>query len=212
VPNAIAKQVEALNASIRAHKWIWAAGGGVGLVAAVAAVVVFGGFLGPSGRTVCEIARFEAVQYGAVPTDAALQGSGKASKIKGGRECTLTSGDDTYIATAQLVCKDVSKDLALMKLVKAGKPVKDAKWDDLGRCVLLYAVERSDGLALYQKRALPDDDEGNPIAPGANPSPADNAGTAPAAPDEAAAPPDAQSETAESPDVVVAQPGDAPQQ
>lgn len=159
--DAIKRLFSAFKASLRAHMWYWVGGAGVVLVGVAAALLIFGDFFGPSGKTVCQIARFKAVEFGVLGSDAKLQGSGKAGEIEGRRECTLISGNDTYVATTVLTCKNVDKELSEMKAVEDGKPIPEALLADFDRCISLYAVERSDGLTLYQKQAVPPDDAEN---------------------------------------------------
>lgn len=154
--NAIKRLISALLDSMRAYTWFWVGGAGV-VLAGVAALLIFGNLFGPSGKTICEIARFKAVQFGVLGSDTVLEGSGKSGEIEGRRECTLTSGGETYIATTDLACDDISKEESEMKAIEDGKPISPDLLGDFKRCISLYAVERSDGLTLYQKLAVPND-------------------------------------------------------
>jgi len=157
VLDQVKRLFSALKASVRAYTWYWAGGAAV-VVAGVAALLIFGNLFGPSGRTVCQIARYQTVVFGVLPGDATLEGSGKAAKVAGRRECTLTSGGETYIATTEMTCRNVDIELAEIKSFETKKPLPKEFAQVDKRCFSLYAVERSDGLTIYQKRAVPDDE------------------------------------------------------
>lgn len=129
--------IAALLDSIKAHTLYWAGGaGGVLVIVAVALVLTFGNVFGPSGRAICHTAFDQAKNYGVIPQDASQSdASGKATEIEGRRACEATGGGETYTLYADLKCNDLKKD----------------------DCLSLYAVERSDGLSMYQMRQVPDD-------------------------------------------------------
>ncbi|MGA7711944.1 MAG: hypothetical protein WCA81_08590 [Rhizomicrobium sp.] len=149
MPEAISKLFETILASTKTHKWWWA-GGGATLVAIAVLVVVFGGFFGPSGRDICSIAVQRSIAYGVLPPGAESVGSGKKTEVAKRRACDATAGSDNYVVTADLTCSDLAKDHASLKDMASEKYRADPGRDQ--GCVSLYAVERSDGLSIYQKR------------------------------------------------------------
>ena len=152
---AIQEAANAVLATTKTHKWWWAGGGGVTLAAIIAVVVVFGGFFGPSGKAICAIALDRARSYGVVPSGASLVNfdAKKDDQVKDRRQCTAEAGEDKFVMSVDLTCKDLKK----------------------ADCLSLYAVERADGLSTYQKRKEePDETEA------ALPAPTDQ-GAAPAA-------------------------------
>ena len=187
----------AVAASIAAYKWIWAGGGAAVLAGIVALVVVYGGLFGPSGKAICKIALDRSSGYGVIPASSTLAGSAKSTDVSGRKTCTAENGGNKYIISVDIKCDDLKKD----------------------DCLSIYSVEREDGLSLYQVRALPDDDNGNPLPVGGAPAPDQAAAAAPgdtaAAPPAAAAPGSASQGAAvapESSDVEVERPAAAPQQ
>jgi hypothetical protein len=150
------KAYTAVDASIRTRPWYWAGGGAIAIVAAT--VLAFGGLFGPSGHDICRVSVDRAMAYGVLPSGATPDGNGKSTNVNRRRECKAVAGENTYIVTADLKpgCNDLKKELAAI-----GKPPPDAKEtgkvDDNGSCLSIYAVERSDGMSLYQARAVPDD-------------------------------------------------------
>lgn len=162
--------IAALFSSIKTYKWFWAGGAGAAVAVAVALVLIFGDFFGPSGRTICQIARHKAVAYGVLPASAQLQDDGTATEVEGRRACAVTADGESFVVTAELVCKDIDKDIAALKDEKPdAKKADDKKKDESSAagiygnfevgCFRLYAVERADGLSAYQFRQVPDDGE-----------------------------------------------------
>lgn len=147
VLQTLANLFEALLQSLKAHKWWWAGGGTAAIlvIAAGVAYSVYGeSWFGPSGKTICTAALSDARDYGVVPNDSALASNeAKQTKVDGRRICTAQSGSDTYLITADVTCKKI----------------KD------GKCLTLYAVERSDGLSTYQVRSVPDDETAADVPP-----------------------------------------------
>lgn len=180
--SAISRVFSRLGASVKAHKWIWT-GCTVAVVAVGgAAVVYFGGFLGPSGHAICKVAVERARDYGTLPSGATQDGSAKSTDVKGRKSCIADVSGEKYTITADLKCKDLKNH----------------------ECLPLYSVERSDGLSLYQVRAVPNDaDEAAPVA-GAAPSEA-----AAGAPAQAAVPAQSGNGGEIDADVEVAQPAPA---
>lgn len=142
---------QAILASVKAYKWVWAGGGTVVVAGVAVAVIVFGGFLGPSGKLICTASLTRARDYGVLSGSAALaNNTAKSTDVKDRRKCSAQAGTDTFILTVDLKCKDLKK----------------------SNCLDLYSVEREDGLSLYQVRAVPDDEgevAAGSIPPGAVP-------------------------------------------
>lgn len=132
--SAISRVGSRLGASIKAYKWIWA-GGGVVVVAGVAALLIFGGLFGPSGHAICKVAVQRARDYGTIPTNATQDGSAKRTDVADRKSCEASADGEKYTVTVDLKCKDLKNH----------------------DCLPIYSVERSDGLSLYQVRAVPDD-------------------------------------------------------
>jgi hypothetical protein len=124
-----------IKASIKAHKWIWAASSAAVLVGIVAAILYFTGVFGPSGRAVCKVTVDRAKAYGTLSPSAEQDGSAKSTNIAGRKTCLATDGADKYVITVEIKCKDLKND----------------------DCLPIYSVEREDGLSLYQVRAVPND-------------------------------------------------------
>lgn len=180
--SAISRVFSRLGASVKAHKWIWAGCTVVLVAAGGAAVVYFGGFLGPSGHAICKVAVERARDYGTLPPGATQDGSAKSTDVKDRKSCIADVNGEKYTVTADLKCKDLKNH----------------------ECLPLYSVERSDGLSLYQVRAVPDDADGAaPMAGAAAPS---DAASAPA---QAAAPAQTGNSGEIDADVEVAQPAPA---
>lgn len=150
MPEAISKLFETILASTKTHKWWWAGGGGATLVAIAVLVVVLGGLFGPSGRDICSIAVQRSIAYGVLPQGAEAVNSGKKTDVARRRACAATAGGDNFVVTADLTCNNLAKDHASLKDMTSEKYQADP-WRDQG-CVSLYAVERSDGLSIFQKR------------------------------------------------------------
>lgn len=185
--SAISRLSSKLGASVKAHKWIWAGGAAV-VVAGIAAVLVWGGLFGPSGHAICKVAVERARDYGTLPANAKQDGSAKSTDVSGRKSCDADADGEKYTVLADLKCKDL----------------KNAD------CLPIYAVERSDGLSLYQVRSVPNDEDGAPATAdgSAGAMPSDAGGTA--AP---GAPAQSGGETAIDADVEVARPaGGAPAQ
>ena len=156
MPEATSNLFETILASTKTHKGWWVGGGGASLVAIAVLVAVFGGFFGPSGRDICSIAVQRSVAYGVLPQGAEAVGSGKKTQIAQRRACDATAGSDNYVVTADLTCSSLAKDRASLKDMTGEKYRADPGRDQ--GCVSLYAVERSDGLTIYQKRKEETDD------------------------------------------------------
>lgn len=140
--SAISRVGSRLGASIKAHKWIWA-GGGVVVVAGVAALLIFGGLFGPSGHAICKVAVQRARDYGTIPMSATQDSSAKRTDVADRKSCDASANGEKYTITADLKCKDLKNP----------------------DCLPIYSVERSDGLSLYQVRTVPDDaDTPMPVA------------------------------------------------
>lgn len=164
--SAISKWISQIKLSIKAHKWIWAAGGAAGLILIVLAALYFFGVFGPSGRAVCKASIERVKDYGILPSSAEQDGSAKSTNIAGRKTCAAADGADKFVVTVEVKCKDLKKD----------------------DCLSIYGVEREDGLSLYQVRAVPNDadDAAAPPAPGGEA--AADPGAAPAAAPASSAP------------------------
>ena len=145
--------IEKIQDSFRTHSWWWLGGGGGVVVAAVLAVLVFGGFFGPSGRAICQASLDQARQYGVVPFNAKLSSSSaKSTDVDGRKSCTASADDQTY---TMLV--DVKKEDADHKKCKDFKKQHD--------CLALFSVANAQGMMTYQYRQPPDDDQDAAMAP-----------------------------------------------
>jgi hypothetical protein len=137
----------------------WMIGGGAAAVAAIAAVVVFGGFLGPSGKDICTATLNQARDFGVISPSASLADtSAKKTDVKDRRQCTAKVGDDTYMLLVDLKSEDAEH-----------KKCKDLKKQS--GCVALYSVARSDGVMSYQVREIPPGETDEALA-AQNPPPA----------------------------------------
>jgi hypothetical protein len=144
--SVISTWISRIIASIKAHKWIWAASSAVVLAAVVLAVLFFCGVFGPSGRAICKVAVDRAKAYGTLSSGAEQDGSAKSTDVKDRKTCAVTDGADKYVVTVDLKCKDLKN----------------------SDCLPIYSVEREDGLSLYQVRAVPNDlDAADTAAPAA---------------------------------------------
>lgn len=144
--------IQKVFASFKTHLWWWIAGIIVLVAIATGITLWQTGYFGPSGKEVCRISVQRAMDYGTLPQDAKQAGSAESTKVSGRKTCAVTSGDDKYVVTVDVKCKNLKDD----------------------KCLSLYSVERSDGLSFYQKRAVPpvpDDSNASPAA-----LPADAAG------------------------------------
>jgi hypothetical protein len=147
-------------ATTRTHMWWWVGGGGASVAAAVALVLVFGSFFGPSGKAICTATLKQAVDFGVVPYNAALANNeAKSTEVKDRRVCTASSGDETFLMTVDLKLKE--------KDAQTGTK-KDCKDLSKAGCIVLYAVERPNGTATYQVRAVPPDDVDAALPPAGN--------------------------------------------
>jgi hypothetical protein len=135
------KACAAVSASVHAYRWIWAGGGVVVLAGLATLVVVYGGLFGPSGRAICKVAIERTTAYGVLPLNAKQDGSAESTDVRHRKACNVTVEDEKYVVTVDLKCDNL----------------KEAD------CLPIYSVERADGMSLYQVRALPDDDNGNPL-------------------------------------------------
>lgn len=136
--SAMSRLSSRLCASVKAHKWIWAGCAVVVIAASATAVVYYGGFFGPSGHAICKVAVLRARDYGALPSNARQDGSAKSTDVSGRKNCDVDADGEKYTVLADLKCNDL----------------KNAD------CLPIYAVERSDGMSLYQVRSVPNDDDG----------------------------------------------------
>ena len=145
--------MEKVQASFQTHSWWWIGGGGGVVVAAVLAVLVFGGFFGPSGRAICQATLDQAREFGVVPYSAKLaSSSAKSTDVDGRKSCTASADDQTY---TMLV--DVKKEDA-----------EHAKCKDFKKqngCVALFSVANAQGMMTYQYRQPPDDDQDAAMVP-----------------------------------------------
>ena len=141
----------------------------VALAVIVSGGLYFSGIFGPSGRAVCKVAVDRAKAYGTLSSSATQQGSAKSTDVNDRKTCMVADGNDKYVVTVEIKCKDLKND----------------------ECLPIYSVEREDGLSLYQARAVPNDGDdvasaGAPPA-AANPGvPADGAAPNPAGADNGA--------------------------
>lgn len=131
-----------LLATAKTNKLVWA-GGGVVVIAAVAAGLYFGGVFGPSGRDICMASLQQAKDYGVISPSADLaSSSAKSTDVKNRKSCAASSGGETFTLLADVKTEDA-----------AHKPCKDFKKQN--SCVALYSVARTDGMTTYQVREIP---------------------------------------------------------
>lgn len=141
--------------------------GGAVVVAGVAALLVFGGLFGPSGKAICTASLDQARAYGVISPSAVLQSSSaKSTDVKNRKSCVAKVGDETYTLVADIKSEDAEH-----------RKCRD--YAKQGGCVALYSVARSDGMTTYQVREIPpgETDEalanegvlGTPPAPNAAP-------------------------------------------
>lgn len=157
--------VGGLLATTKTNPKPWMIGGGGVAVAAIAAIVVFGGFLGPSSKDICMASLNQARDFGVLSPSATLaSSSAKSTDVKDRKQCTAKVGDDTYTLLADLKAEDATH-----------KKCKDLKKQ--AGCVALYSVVRSDGVMSYQVREIPPGEtdealaaESPPAVPGATPA------------------------------------------
>lgn len=162
--------------SLKRNTFAWI--GGVVVLAGVAAFVVFGGLLGPSGKMVCTATLNQARDFGAIAPSAVLDStSAKSTDVKNRKSCTAKVGEDSYTLTVDLKNEDTEHKRCRDYVKQSG-------------CVALYSVARSDGVTTYQVREIPPNETDEALAkegalgipPGQQNGAAQNA----AAPDEAA--------------------------
>ncbi len=160
--------LDGILATTRTHPAYWMAGGGVAGVAVIAAVVVFGGFLGPSGKQICTASLNLARDYGVISPSATLaSNSAESTDVKGRKSCTAQADSDKFTLLVDV-----------KKVDDAKKPCKD--FVKQSGCVALYSVARTDGMTTYQVRAIPPDETDEALA-AENPAAAPAAGGAGAA-------------------------------
>ncbi len=151
-PGGIAGVLYGIRSVIAAHPRYWMAGGGVFVAAVAAAVVVFGGFLGPSGKQICTASLNLARDYGVISPSATLASdTAKSTDVDGRRSCTAQADGETFTLLADLKKKDAKK-----------KPCKNFEKQD--GCVALWSVARSDGMTTYQVRTIPPDQTDEALA------------------------------------------------
>ena len=168
--------VQTVIASTKTHKMFWAGGAGGVLIVAIAAIVVFGGFFGPSGNVICTATLTQAREFGVIsPTATLASSSAKSTDVNDRKECTAQVGNDTYVLLTDVKAVDSEQ-----------KKCRDfAKQPG---CVKLYSVARSDGMTTYQVRQIPPDqtDEAILASEGQAGAPPPAAGAGQAAPDSSA--------------------------
>ena len=166
--------LQSILATTKTHTMWWAGGAGGVLVVAIAAIVAFGGFFGPSGNVICTATLSQARDFGVISPEATLVStSAKSTDVKDRKQCTAQAGNDTYVLLADLKSADAEQ-----------KKCKDfAKQPG---CIKLYNVARSDGMTTYQVREIPPDqtDEALLATEGKAPAPPPAAGASQAAPDQ----------------------------
>ena len=136
----------AVLATTRTHMWWWIGGGGAVLVGAAVAVVLFGGFLGPSGATVCTVSLQKAKDYGVISPSATLASTSMSSTdVANRKQCRAQVGDEVFILVSDIKGKDTED-----------KKCRD--YDKQDGCIKLYSVARDDGLTTYQVRDIPPDE------------------------------------------------------
>jgi hypothetical protein len=153
-PSGFQRTMDSILATTQTHKWWWVGGAG-GLVAvALIAIVVFGGFLGPSGKAICTATLKQAQDFGVLSPGATLaSSSAKSTNVEGRRSCTAQSGDDTYTLQVDVKNEDTEH-----------KKCKD--FDKQSDCLKLYSVARTDGMTTYQVREIPPDQTDEAILAG----------------------------------------------
>lgn len=153
-PSQFQRTLETVLATTQTHKWWWVGGAG-GLVAvALIAIVVFGGFLGPSGKAICTATLKQAQDFGVLsPSSTLASSSAKSTDVAGRKSCTAQSGDDTYVLLVDVKNED-------------GEHKKCKDFDKQSNCIKLYSVARSDGMTTYQVREIPPDQTDEAILAG----------------------------------------------
>lgn len=161
-PSGIKGVMWAIGARIGAYPRYWMIGGGVFAVAVIAAIVVFGGFLGPSGKQICTASLTLARDYGVISPSATLSSnSAKSTDVDGRKSCTAQADDQTFTLIADVKKQDAEH-----------KPCKN--YEKQSGCVALYSVARSDGMTTYQVRDIPPGETDEALAAD-NPDQAQNA-------------------------------------
>jgi len=116
---------------------------GGGVVLALAALMVFGGLLGPSGKTICTATLNQAKDFGVISPSATLASDdAESTGVKNRKACTAMVGTDTYKLVTDVKKVDDTKKACRDFLKQEG-------------CVALYSAARSDGLMTYQVREIP---------------------------------------------------------
>lgn len=162
-------KLDTLLATAKTNKLVWA-GGGVVVVAALAAGLYFGGVFGPSGRDICMASLQQAKDYGVIsPTADLASSSAKSTDVKNRKSCAASAGGETFTLLTDIKTED-----------SAHKPCKDFKKQN--SCVALYSVARTDGMTTYQVREIPPGETDEAVAANA-PAP-DQAAPGQAAPAE----------------------------
>jgi len=160
-------KLDTLLATAKTNKLVWA-GGGVIVVAAVAAGLYFGGVFGPSGRDICMASLQQAKDYGVISPSADLAStSAKSTDVKNRKSCSASASGETFTLLTDIKTED-----------SAHKPCKDFKKQN--SCVALYSVARTDGMTTYQVRNIPPGETDEALA--ANAPPPDQAAPGQAAP------------------------------
>jgi hypothetical protein len=161
--------VGALLGTTKTHPMPWMIGGGVVGVAAIAAVVVFGGFLGPSGKDICMASLTQARDFGVIAPSASLvSNSAKSTDVNNRKQCSVQADGETFTLLADVKSEDT-----------AHKVCKDFKKQT--GCIALYSVARSDGMTTYQVRQIPPDETDEALAAQSPPPPLPGAAPAAAA-------------------------------
>lgn len=131
----------AIIASTKTKPGIWI--GGAVVVVGVAALLVFGGMFGPSGKAICTASLDQARAFGVISPSAVLDSSSaKSTDVKNRKSCIAKVGDDSYTLVADIKNEDAEHR-------KCRDYIKQ------GGCIALYNVARSDGMTTYQVREIP---------------------------------------------------------
>jgi hypothetical protein len=143
------KGVAAVTHSLKTKPGLWI--GGV-VVVGVAALAVFGGIFGPSGKTVCTATLNQARDFGVISPSAVLEAtSAKSTDVKNRKSCTAKVGEESYTLTADIKNVDAAHKACRDYIKQSG-------------CVALYSVARADGTTTYQVREIPPDDTDEALA------------------------------------------------